>query len=111
MNTLQTSPQASKHGRLQAHSRTRYYDDPNWRKPIFLIAGNHENYADIYAISPRTKGTLSDKAKEEPGSGWRRANEGVPADHNLSIYEACLMYGPDYSYWSKNPNFEKEYAD
>lgn len=25
-----------------------------------------------------------------------RANEGVPADHNLTIYEACLLYGPDY---------------
>ena len=24
------------------------------------------------------------------------ANEGIPADHNLTIYEACLLYGPDY---------------
>ncbi len=26
-----------------------------------------------------------------------KANEGIPADHNLTIYEAILMYGPDYN--------------
>lgn len=32
---------------------------------------------------------------EEPIEGTR-ANEGIPADHNLTVYEACLMYGPQY---------------
>lgn len=27
----------------------------------------------------------------------KKANEGIPADHNLTIYEAILMYGPDYN--------------
>lgn len=27
----------------------------------------------------------------------QKANEGIPADHNLTIYEATLMYGPDYN--------------
>ena len=26
-----------------------------------------------------------------------RANEGIPADHNLTLSEAILMYGPDYA--------------
>lgn len=25
-----------------------------------------------------------------------KANEGIPADHNLTIYEACLIYGPTF---------------
>lgn len=45
-----------------------------------------------------------------------RANEGIPADHNLTITEAILMYGPDYarivmsaSYnWGNEKNFRPE---
>jgi hypothetical protein len=33
--------------------------------------------------------------KEEPINGIR-ANEGIPVDHNLTVYEACLMYGKQY---------------
>lgn len=51
-------------------------------KPIFVITGNHDHYASPYGISPRKLG--------------RRANEGIPADHNLTIYEAILLFGPTY---------------
>lgn len=35
----------------------------------------------------------SDEVEQQGGT---LANEGVPADHNLTMYEACLLYGPDY---------------
>jgi predicted MPP superfamily phosphohydrolase len=34
-----------------------------------------------------------------------RANEGIPADHNLTIYEACMAYGPSYGQLLKSWNF------
>ncbi len=34
-----------------------------------------------------------------------RANEGIPADHNLTIYEACMAYGPSYGQLLKAWNF------
>ncbi|MEZ5511883.1 MAG: metallophosphoesterase [Gammaproteobacteria bacterium] len=33
--------------------------------------------------------------KNKPVNGTR-ANEGIPADHNLTVYEACLMFGRQY---------------
>ena len=71
-----------------------------YKKPIFLITGNHDNYKDIFAISPRVG---SEK-------GIVRGNSGLPADHNLTIYEACLMYGPKYHEYF-NGNFQAPYAD
>ena len=35
-----------------------------------------------------------------------RANEGIPADHNLTIYEAILMYGPHFKKILKPFNFD-----
>lgn len=85
-----------------------YYDNPKWTKPIFLITGNHEHYQDIYGISPR----IGDSVPGVSNKGIKRANPGIPADHNLTIYEACLMYGPDFGWYSKGlDNFEKTYAD
>jgi hypothetical protein len=84
-----------------------YYDKPKWNKPIFLISGNHENYQDMYGISPR----IGDSFPGVSNKGIKRANPGVPADHNLTIYEACLMYGPDFGWYSKTTNFKKTYAD
>ena len=55
-------------------------------KPIFVITGNHDYYAHPFGISPR-------KFAKEAG---KRANEGIPADHNLTMYEAILLFGPDY---------------
>ena len=65
----------------------RFYDVH--QKPIFLVQGNHELYTTPFAISPRIFGIDA-----------LRANEGIPADHNLTIYEALLMYGPDYD-WTR----------
>lgn len=52
------------------------------KKPVFIITGNHEAYEYPYGISPRL--------------GNKRANEGIPMDHNLTLYEAILLYGPAY---------------
>jgi Calcineurin-like phosphoesterase len=50
-------------------------------KPAFVVAGNHDCYKNnkLYGISPRVL--------------WKKANEGVPADHNLTFYEAMLVFG------------------
>jgi len=34
-----------------------------------------------------------------------RLNAGIPADHNLSVYEACLLYGPRYDHIHEDLNF------
>ena len=97
---------------------TRYH------KPILLISGNHEAYSVPYGISPRLdvqtfwratkdgskpvlehlENTKEDQAKlrrrheENPEDvDSARANPGIPADHNLTLAEAVLMYGPDYN--------------
>ncbi len=37
------------------------------------------------------------KSAEDKNIEAKKANEGIPADHNLTIYEAIMMYGPDYN--------------
>jgi hypothetical protein len=59
--------------------------------PAFVIAGNHDCYKRnrLYGISPRALGLYA-------------ANEGIPADHNLTFYEAILLFGeswPEVSIW------------
>jgi 3',5'-cyclic AMP phosphodiesterase CpdA len=54
-----------------------------YKKPAFVVTGNHDAYYWPYGISPRAYGI--------------RANEGIPADHNLTIYEAILLFGETYS--------------
>lgn len=49
-------------------------------KPFFAITGNHDCYEDAFGISPRLLTT--------------RANGGIPADLNLTFYEALLSFGP-----------------
>lgn len=71
-------------------------------KPVFMISGNHEAYALPYGISPRVL-----KPNPLTPAGAKRANEGIPADHNLTIYEALLLYGPDYHFYDKVWNFDK----
>ncbi len=39
----------------------------------------------------------AEKAEKGPNIYDNRANEGIPADTNLTITEAILMYGPDYA--------------
>ncbi|MCX6826956.1 MAG: hypothetical protein NTV06_06805, partial [candidate division Zixibacteria bacterium] len=52
-------------------------------KPAFVVSGNHDVYYKPYGISPRFATV--------------RANSGIPADHNLTIYEAILIYGSTYA--------------
>jgi hypothetical protein len=50
-------------------------------KPIYVVSGNHDCYLEPYGIFPRVV------------SDWIEANPGIPADHNLTIYEAVLAFG------------------
>lgn len=102
-----------------------WYD--TYKKPILLVSGNHEAYTLPYGIAPRVEKTKTfienaknavvnktvpeiitesaaaraqewNRRKENGnGSNGTRANEGIPADHNLTITEAILIYGPDYN--------------
>ncbi len=51
-----------------------------YQKPFFAITGNHDCYEDAFGISPRALSI--------------RANGGIPADLNLTFYEALLSFGP-----------------
>jgi hypothetical protein len=64
------------------------------KKPVFFVAGNHEGYEHPYGISPRV-----------PAIG--KVNAGIPADHNLTIYEAALLFGPSFAHLKKWWNFRK----
>jgi hypothetical protein len=50
--------------------------------PVFGVSGNHDCYQKAFGISPRVLGT--------------KANEGIPADNNLTFYEALLVFGKTY---------------
>lgn len=65
-----------------------------YKKPVFVVSGNHDCYLEPYGISPRV---LS-----------KRANEGIPADHNLTIYEAILAFGKTYAKLKSKSNFTAE---
>lgn len=52
-----------------------------YQKPVFTVTGNHDSYLSPYGISPRLFGPQ---------------NEGIPADHNMTFYEAILIFGEDY---------------
>lgn len=58
----------------------------NPTKPVYGVTGNHDAYYQPYGISPRIRALGTE----------RKANEGIPADHNLTIYEAILAFGPTY---------------
>lgn len=53
-------------------------------RPVFGVTGNHDCYVDAYGISPRLNAELTAS----------RTNEGIPADLNLTYYEALLSFGP-----------------
>ncbi len=54
-------------------------------KPVFYVSGNHDTYNENFGISPRVFGIDS-----------VRANENIPADHNLTFYEAILIFGEGF---------------
>ena len=57
-------------------------------KPTFVITGNHDCYYEPYGISPRIPLVWP--------LGEVRANDGIAWDHNLTMYEAILSFGPTY---------------
>jgi len=69
-----------------------------YKKPVFIVTGNHEVYRDPFGISPRVSYTF----------GLKRANEGIPADHNLTIYEAILAFGKSYGKIVTSFNFTEK---
>jgi hypothetical protein len=68
-----------------------FYND--FEKPVFAISGNHDCYYMTYGISPRV---------QVAGADVKRANEGIPADHNLTFYEAILAFGNTYAMMHKS---------
>ena len=73
-------------------------------KPILFIDGNHEAYDLPYGISPRGTKDIA-QAKDISLLHNIRANAGIPGDHNLTIYEATLLYGPTYGHYHQIHNF------
>lgn len=61
-----------------------------FEKPVFFIFGNHDAYEMPYGISPRV---LQSKISKK----GVKANSTIPMDHNLTFYEAILLFGPGYS--------------
>jgi hypothetical protein len=55
--------------------------------PAYSTTGNHDCYHLPYGISPRLFASTIDY----------RANEGIPSDHNLTFYEAILVFGETYA--------------
>ena len=53
-----------------------------YKKPIYIVSGNHDCYYEAFGISPRL--------------GPVRTNAGIAADHNLTFYEAILAFGNSY---------------
>lgn len=73
------------------YSLFKYFYD-RYQKPIFLTSGNHDSYAVPFGISPRKMGV--------------KANAGIPMDHNLTFYEAILMFGKGYPDILEEKNFD-----
>ena len=90
---------------LTIYSLLNYYVQ-TYQKPIVMLTGNHEAYENPYGISPRVGQFWGYKP-----TGMTKANEGIPSDHNLTIYEATLLYGPAYNYWKNIHNFEPKYLE
>jgi hypothetical protein len=65
----------------------------SWKKPVFVVSGNHDCYYMTYGISPRVRLINQD---------LKLANEGIPADHNLTIYEAILAFGDTFGEMHKS---------
>ena len=71
-----------------------------------MLIGNHEAYDQPYGVSPR----LGQFWRNNP-EGAMRANDGIPADHNLTTNEATLLYGPLYYDYRKTHNFEARHQE
>jgi len=78
------------------------------KTPVYFISGNHDGYKEPYGISPRLH-VKSDKINDGlPIFDFLSMNEGIPADHNLTYYEAVLLYGKKYASFYNITNFDRE---
>lgn len=66
-------------------------------RPVFAVTGNHDCYCEPYGVSPRVMGM--------------KANEGIPADHNMTFYEAILAFGDTYAEVKQKFNFDGKRLD
>lgn len=74
----------------------------NHTRPVFGITGNHDCYVDAFGISPRLNAVVTSS----------RTNEGIPADLNLTFYEALLSFGPSAGLLrSASSSFDAEWFD
>jgi len=64
-----------------------------FKKPVFVVAGNHEVYKEPFGISPRILSRF-------------KPNEGIPADHNLTTLEAIMAFGDSYGKLKNSDNFD-----
>jgi hypothetical protein len=62
--------------------------------PAYAVTGNHDCYWLPYGLSPRVRVSKLEK----------RANEGIPSDHNLTFYEAILAFGETYNVMKHMPS-------
>jgi hypothetical protein len=62
-----------------------FYRDHQKNRPVYAVTGNHDCYYEPFGITPRIY-----------APNYTRANEGIPADHNLTFYEAILCFGPTF---------------
>lgn len=77
-------------------------------KPVVVLAGNHDAYHKPFGISPRVKARGEGSASGKTYLELSKANEGIPADTNLTILEACLAFGPSYGRYLEDNNFRAE---
>lgn len=74
----------------------------SYSRPVFGITGNHDCYVDAFGISPRLNAVVTSS----------RTNEGIPADLNLTYYEALLSFGPSAGLLrSPSSSFDAEWFD
>ena len=71
-----------------------------YEKPAFIVSGNHDAYPEPYGISPRVPSQNYD---------FLKANKGIPADHNLTFYEATLIFGDTYGEVKLKHQMDSEY--
>ncbi|MBN1756931.1 MAG: metallophosphoesterase [Chitinispirillaceae bacterium] len=67
-----------------------------YRKPFYVVAGNHDPYYWPWGTSPRVGWENIWSGGGDGSTDLRMANENVPADMNLTFYEAILAYGETY---------------
>lgn len=104
-NTKSRSSKDSKHKK----NLTEIIEDHGYTMPTDVREGLVERITSKYAdpqeaieksleLNENIYSKILEKREDEnyKPTDSNRANEGIPADHNLTIYEACLMYGKEY---------------